>query len=747
MNVRSLAVTGEKIPSHNNLINQTSADSSAKPFYTKSPTTLMRPSRLLPRAKCVARDAYHPTTALLSTFAPNAAPEASKDPDAKEEDIPDLKASKPCLGYFTGLETLVAGPTSNQAPTDTRIKPVLNTQAPLDGTSRPEFPDRFNLGGRDQPGGIWRPQNVGDRREQVCNQQGQENALSDNESADLPSNVSKLKHHSRPPPWLRESRLRKAADEPDETPPEIATHFKKVYVPPMLAPWQRRMHEIIQASSAAAAIAKTKKNTTADQKLLSYEPLEIPTVNPKGRTAYPPWAMGSSEMPNGAFSMVLSAEIQRFAAFARPDQKERIAREWVAYSVARRIRKTLKPEFWVQVFGSQRLATALATSDVDIRVFYKSNTDVWSRRSLDPIMQHIYTMMHHKFKSDFDAVIHCKGTFNIVRATHSLSGLSIQIGAVPNPNPQRNAVFHYLHTMPFLADLYTTVRAMFGMRDLSEVFYGGCGAYSIFMMLVASLLCRGTPPLPNNGARLLHFLRFYATLDTTRHALTLSPPKAFPKHGPETHDLLDRHVAVSDPFRAARWSLGRSSPSQPYLLCLQDPADPANDLGKKMHAILHVRETCRALLHQLEQARDAPASPAPASLLEPVVGAFHDMYAAQRARLRAYGLHLEQGSYEGTGWKDDLDAGHFPDDVDMGSVFAGAGKGGSEGVSVEDEHAESSTAEGEHTESSNAEGEHTESSNAEGEQTESSTPEGGHTESSIAEGEHTESTTAESSNS
>lgn len=84
-------------------------------------------------------------------------------------------------------------------------------------------------------------------------------------------------------------------------------------------------------------------------------------------------------------------------------------------------------------------------------------------------------------------------------------------------------------------------------------------------------------------------------------------------------------------------------PTQPYLLCLQDPADNLNDLGRKAYGYKHIRKTFGHLWEviNLEQKRSAHAVwPKQSSLLAAAVGPCFDAYAARRAITEAYGQKI-----------------------------------------------------------------------------------------------------------
>ncbi|KAI9686360.1 MAG: hypothetical protein M1822_003705 [Bathelium mastoideum] len=61
---------------------------------------------------------------------------------------------------------------------------------------------------------------------------------------------------------------------------------------------------------------------------------------------------------------------------------------------------------------------------------------------------------------------------------------------------------------------------------------------------------------------------------------------------------------TQDKVLAGRSVIARTKPSQPYLLCLQDPADSTNDLGRKSYAIRNILATFRHLRSVLQRGMD-----------------------------------------------------------------------------------------------------------------------------------------------
>ena len=95
--------------------------------------------------------------------------------------------------------------------------------------------------------------------------------------------------------------------------------------------------------------------------------------------------------------------------------------------------------------------------------------------------------------------------------------------------------------------------------------------------------------------------------------------------------------------------IGRLREEQPYLMCLQDPSNPVNDLGARCHAFKHIQETIKVMHAELARSMEEYDSTNPdsklrngeprESLLTPLVGRCHELYAERRERMVARTLN------------------------------------------------------------------------------------------------------------
>jgi DNA polymerase sigma len=100
-----------------------------------------------------------------------------------------------------------------------------------------------------------------------------------------------------------------------------------------------------------------------------------------------------------------------------------------------------------------------------------------------------------------------------------------------------------------------------------------------------------------------------------------------------------------------------NDPKAPFFLCLEDPADPFNDLGRKAFAWKHIQATFEHMATQLQRELAKPAGDIPpyTSLLAPLIGPYLSMSAEQRNMCQKYGRsQLETKNREAESLQDEI---------------------------------------------------------------------------------------------
>lgn len=390
---------------------------------------------------------------------------------------------------------------------------------------------------------------------------------------------------------------------------------------------------------------------------LDYKGLVLPPEKSKlDPPVRAPWTQSNhilSKEPQLTATRILDMEIAAFAENMSLTPQEVAARTYVRNNITYCIKgRPENAKLTSYRFGSTQTGVAMPYSDIDMGIYDPEDVG----NPLEKQMEDLFRSLRQG--TDYMCVVYRPPPNAIVTAQHVATGIDVQVIAKGQPGFQDNIMKRYLKKIPHMHELYAVVRTAFGMRGFVDPFIGGISAYGTFMMLAAALTRRGTPAHVHESpaTQLLHFLSFWSSFDLEKHGMSLGQDmiaKPFPKIAPDSSpsDKTERNQNIkaalrrSDKTRAGQYRIGRTRPRQPYLLCLQDPANSKNDLGGHCHAIKHIQATIKAmhadLVHSMAETDTAIAQGSndvkseSASLLLPLVGRCHEMYAERRERMVA----------------------------------------------------------------------------------------------------------------
>lgn len=339
----------------------------------------------------------------------------------------------------------------------------------------------------------------------------------------------------------------------------------------------------------------------------------------------------------------------------KPTATEERACQFLIELVTSIVGKTL-PNNPLELIGSRRTGLAVATSDIDFSLsipeYEKNDPTVRGPSPMRPEarkdrLKKFFVLSHALRRSEqfmLVDVIHAR--IPIVTAMHRHTGLTVHIQGLHSTLAARTCVAGYLSEYPTLRSLYILLRSALDMRVLTTVLEGGLGSYTIFMMIVNALKHASLPSSSGYGitrhdlaAQLFWVLDFYATADLRKNGYSIDPPRVFPKA--EEHVVrVDGNPDVTTRVRHELDTIFKYKPKQPYLLCLQDPADPTNDLGSKSHTIMHVQKTFKLASELLKRNVDyfdnlhpRPIKKGTNSILYPLVGANYKRFTYARNQM------------------------------------------------------------------------------------------------------------------
>lgn len=201
----------------------------------------------------------------------------------------------------------------------------------------------------------------------------------------------------------------------------------------------------------------------------------------------------------------LHEEILDFYKYMSPRPEE----ERMRMEVVNRIENVIK-ELWpsadVQIFGSFKTGLYLPTSDIDLVVFGKwENLPLWTLEE---------ALRKHKVAEENSVKVLDKATVPIIKLTDSYTEVKVDISFnVQNGVKAAQLIRDFIKKYPVLPYLVLVLKQFLLQRDLNEVFTGGIGSYSLFLMAVSFLQLHSREdacsPDANYGVLLIEFFELY----------------------------------------------------------------------------------------------------------------------------------------------------------------------------------------------------------------------------------------------
>ena len=314
-----------------------------------------------------------------------------------------------------------------------------------------------------------------------------------------------------------------------------------------------------------------------------------------------PWVAYMNETGE-APSERLSSEILAFEAYMKLTPAEEVASRLVFTDV----RELLEKQCRIKLLGSRSTGLATSQSDIDISASYKSHKDYDLEKKPsggDLLRKTSLNLLRHVQKRIsqsklFDLTLFVRARIPIVCAKHIATGLEVQIQGPVEFSLQQEFIETYLAEIPQLRPVYIAIRHCLTIRDLATSSRGGLGSYSILMMIIRALKCSEVDLVHLTLAdQLLHVLKFWGSCDTYNFGYSVDPPMTFQKTVVQHDGALENTSVVDadDPQSLGLASIQIFQPRRPYLLCLQDPTNHLNDLGKNANDIKHIQRTFLAL--------------------------------------------------------------------------------------------------------------------------------------------------------
>lgn len=265
----------------------------------------------------------------------------------------------------------------------------------------------------------------------------------------------------------------------------------------------------------------------------------------------------------------LHNEVVRFSRFLLPTDQEREARDLAIARICGCIAE-IWPGSSSEVFGSFATGLYLPTSDVDLVIFHAGG--VKGPGGVQAALRALATKLARNHLAT-DIQVIAKARVPIVKFQEQASGFNFDVSFDQASGPQAAGyVRELVSTLPQIRPLLLVLKTFLSQRECNEVYTGGIGSYGLLCMLASFLLSHPSRRTKAGlegclGTLLIDFFMHYGRLLNTQT------------------------VGVSC-LRGGGFFLkrfrGLDQPDRPYLLCIEDPQDTSNDLGKNSFAFVRV---------------------------------------------------------------------------------------------------------------------------------------------------------------
>ena len=352
----------------------------------------------------------------------------------------------------------------------------------------------------------------------------------------------------------------------------------------------------------------------------------------------------------------LSYEIRGLEAYMRLTPAEQKASTKVIVDVRTSLLKAFGAH-QLHLYGSRETDLAVPTSDFNIRIspenrgLRRAATIVYAQNSGRKLEYQTLRRVQETLERErrFTNVRRIHARVSLVRAEHSITGASIEFQATTRfPSDTCKQVKALSEELPSLRPIFIALRTCLEANDLKMVVNGGIGSYTLVVMIAIALKsARDAFDLKNLGGQLLHVLDFWGSADLLNYAYSVMPFQVYEKRKVEPAEEDSSKIPPEVELqRNGMDYIRQKSVEWPYLLCLQDPADYWNDLGRNSFAIEKVQALFKAAHERMSNATrtDAEESkesthsmPDPhSSILQNLLPADFTAFQQARSKLRQY---------------------------------------------------------------------------------------------------------------
>ncbi|KAH7860969.1 hypothetical protein Vadar_020089 [Vaccinium darrowii] len=267
-----------------------------------------------------------------------------------------------------------------------------------------------------------------------------------------------------------------------------------------------------------------------------------------------------------------------FCNFLSPTPEEQASRNAAVWSVFEVV-QYIWPNCKVEVFGSFKTGLYLPTSDIDVVIL---GSDI---RSPQMGLQALARALSQRGVAKNIQVI-AKARVPIIKFVEKRSGVAFDISFDLENGPKAaEFIEDAVSKWPPLRLLCLILKVFLQQRELNEVYTGGIGSYALLTMLVAMLRSvheQQVAPEHNLGVLLVHFFDIYGCkLNTSDVGVSCNGEGTF----------------------FLKSTKGFAVKGRPFLLAIEDPQAPENDIGKNSFGYFQVKSAFAMAFSTLTNAK------------------------------------------------------------------------------------------------------------------------------------------------
>ncbi|KAK2844302.1 hypothetical protein Q5P01_010961 [Channa striata] len=285
-----------------------------------------------------------------------------------------------------------------------------------------------------------------------------------------------------------------------------------------------------------------------------------------GHSAYAPCSLWKTRRYSLGING-LHEEIVDFFNFMSPRPEEEAMRRDVVNRIESVI-KDLWPSARVEIFGSFSTGLYLPTSDIDLVVFGN-----WDHSPLQELEE---ALRKHNVADPYTIKVLDKATVPIIKLTDIETEVKVDISFnVETAVKAAQFIKSYLKKYTVLPPLIFVLKQFLLQRDLNEVFTGGISSYSLILMAIS-------------------FLQMHPRIDTRRSNINLGILliEFFELYGRDFNYMKTGIRVKNGGAYLSKEEMLKSmgNGNRPSMLCIEDPVQPGNDVGRSSYGILQVKQ-------------------------------------------------------------------------------------------------------------------------------------------------------------